>query len=122
TFDRVILYKESQEIFMSTSFIQVLVCLLTGIVITVILTAGCKVHAFFALLIACFVVGIGVQMPVSNIVESVKTGFGNIMRSLGLIIVLGTTLGVILENTGSTRVMAAFILRKTGEKHVVLAM
>ena len=30
------------------------------------------------------------------------------MKSLGLIIVLGTALGVLLEHTGSTRVMAAF--------------
>ena len=72
---------------------------------------------FFALLIACFVVGLGVQMPVAGIIDSVKDGFGNIMRSLGLIIVLGTTLGVILEHTGSTKVMAAFILKKVGEKH-----
>jgi GntP family gluconate:H+ symporter len=44
------------------------------------------------------------------------------MRSLGLIIVLGTTLGLILEHTGSTRVMAAFILKKVGEKNAALAM
>ena len=66
--------------------------------------------------------GLGVQMPVAGIIDSVKEGFGNIMRSLGLIIVLGTTLGIILEHTGSTKVMAAFILKKVGEKHAALAM
>ena len=107
---------------MATSFVQVIVCLLGGIAIIVILTARYRVHAFFALLIACFVVGIGVQMPVAGIIDSVKEGFGSIMKSLGLIIVLGTTLGVILEHTGSTKVMAAFILKKVGEKHAALAM
>ncbi len=107
---------------MATSFTHVLVCLLAGIFVIVILTARYRVHAFFALLIACFVVGLGVQMPVAGIIDFVKEGFGNIMRSLGLIIVLGTTLGVILEHTGSTQVMAAFILKKVGEKHAALAM
>jgi GntP family gluconate:H+ symporter len=107
---------------MATSFVQVLICLLAGIAVIVILTARYRIHAFFALLIACFVVGLGVQMPVAGIIDSVKEGFGHIMRSIGLIIVLGTALGVILEHTGSTKVMAAFILKKVGEKHAALAM
>jgi GntP family gluconate:H+ symporter len=44
------------------------------------------------------------------------------MRSLGFIIVLGTTLGVVLEYTGSTRVMANYILKKVGERRAPLAM
>jgi GntP family gluconate:H+ symporter len=107
---------------MATSFAQVLIFLLAGIAMIVILTARYRMHAFFALLIACFVVGLGVQMPLTTIIDSIKEGFGNIMRSLGLIIVLGTTLGIILEHTGSTRVMAAFILKKVGEKNAALAM
>ena len=86
------------------------------------LTAKFRVHAFFALLIACFITGIGVQLPVDNIITAVKDGFGNIMKSLGIIIVLGTTLGVLLEHTGSTKVMATAILKKTGERNAALAM
>jgi GntP family gluconate:H+ symporter len=107
---------------MTTSLVQILICLLTGISIIVVLTARFHVHAFFALLIACFVVGLGVQMPFADILETAKNGFGGIMKSLGFIIVLGTTLGVLLEHTGSTRVMAAFILKKVGEKNAALAM
>jgi len=61
-------------------------------------------------------------MPAANIISVIKDGFGHIMRSLGLIIVLGTALGIVLEHTGSTRVMAAFILKLCGEKHAPLAM
>ncbi len=107
---------------MTNSFLQVMICLLAGITVIVILTAKFRVHAFFALLIACFVVGLGVQMPVAGIIDSVKEGFGNIMKSLGFIIVLGTTLGVILEHTGSTKVMASFILKMVGERHAAMAM
>lgn len=107
---------------MATSLVQIFIFLLAGIAIIVILTAKYRIHAFFALLIACFVVGLGVQMPVVSILDAVKDGFGSIMKSLGLIIVLGTTLGIILEHTGSTKVMASFILKKVGEKNAALAM
>jgi gluconate:H+ symporter, GntP family len=107
---------------MTTSFAQVMIFLVAGIAIIVLLTAKYRIHAFFALLIACFVVGLGVQMPVANIITVTKQGFGHIMQSLGFIIVLGTTLGVVLEHTGSTRVMASFILKKVGERHAPLAM
>ncbi len=107
---------------MATSFLQVVICLLAGIGVIILLTAKFRVHAFFALMIACFLVGLGVQMPVSEIISTVKEGFGHIMRSLGFIIVLGTTLGALLEHTGSTRVMASFILKKTGERRAPLAM
>ncbi|HXR04781.1 MAG TPA: GntP family permease [Verrucomicrobiae bacterium] len=107
---------------MTISVFQLLVCLVAGVSIIVLLTARYRVHAFFALLIASFVVGLGAQLPVPDIINAVKDGFGNIMKSLGFIIVLGTALGILLEHTGSTRVMAAFILRKVGERHAVLAI
>jgi GntP family gluconate:H+ symporter len=56
------------------------------------------------------------------VINVTKDGFGNIMKSLGLIIVLGTTLGILLEHTGSTKVMASFILRITGERYAALGM
>ena len=107
---------------MTASFAQVMIFLALGIGIIILLTAVFRIHAFFALLIACFVVGLGVQMPVATIINVTKQGFGNIMQSLGFIIVLGTTLGVILEHTGSTRVMASWILKRIGEKRAPLAM
>ena len=107
---------------MTTSLAQVLLFLIAGIGVIVLLTARYRVHAFFALIIACFVVGLGVQMPVAEILRAARQGFGNIMQSLGLIIVLGTTLGVLLEHSGSTRVMADFILKKVGDRNAALAM
>jgi GntP family gluconate:H+ symporter len=107
---------------MTSSLPQVILALLAGIALIILLTTKFKVHAFFALILASFVVGLGVQIPTLQIVGLVKEGFGNIMKSLGLIIVLGTTLGVLLEYTGSTRVMAAYILKRVGDKHAAWAM
>jgi GntP family gluconate:H+ symporter len=106
----------------ATNFTQLIICLLAGIAAIVLLTVRWKLHAFFALMIACFIVGLGVQMPFVEIINEMKNGFGSIMRSLGFIIVLGTTLGVLLEHTGSTKVMATYILKIVGEKNASIAM
>ena len=107
---------------MTISLPGLLICLAAGVLVIILLTARYRFHAFFALLIASFVVGLGTHIPMPDLINAIKEGFGNIMKSLGLIIVLGTALGVVLEHTGSTRVMADFILRKTGERHATLAI
>lgn len=107
---------------MTISFTQEMIALFTGILVIILLTAKYHFHAFFALIIACFVTGLGVQLPPANLVGIIKDGFGNIMKSLGLIIVLGTTLGVLLEHTGSTRVMANYLLKKVGDKNAAFAL
>lgn len=107
---------------MTESFFQVLVFLLLGITVIILLTAKYRLHPFFALLIACFIVGLGVEMNVATILNTMKTGFGRIMQNLGLLIVMGTTLGVLLEHSGCTKVMANYVLKKTGEKRASLAM
>ena len=107
---------------MTTSFLQSFLFLLVGIAVIILFTAKYRIHAFFALLVACFIVGIGVQLPFTSILTAIKEGFGRIMQSLGFIIVLGTALGVLLEHSGSTRVMANFIIKQTGERKSPLAM
>jgi GntP family gluconate:H+ symporter len=107
---------------MDVTLVRILTSLIAGIAIIVLLTAKFRVHAFFALIIACFLVGLGVGMTFNDVLTTIKEGFGNILKSLGLLIVLGTTLGAILEHTGSTRVMANAILKIVGEKYAALAM
>ncbi|HMI02848.1 MAG TPA: GntP family permease [Pedobacter sp.] len=107
---------------MELSFIYTLLCLLVSIAVMIVLSAKYRVHAFFALMISCFIMGLGVQLSLTDIVGAIQSGFGNIMKSLGLIVILGTTLGVLLEYTGATKVMAAVILRKVGESNAAVSM
>ena len=107
---------------MQNSFTYLLIILVAGIALIVALTSKYKIHPFFALLLSGFFVGLGVGLPVLEVVTFLKDGFGKILSSLGLIIVLGTTLGIVLEYTGSTKVMASFILKKVGERNAPIAM
>lgn len=107
---------------MNASFLQVILFLIAGIASIVILTVRFKVHPFFALLIACFVTGLGVQLPFLEILTLVKNGFGETMSKLAIIIVLGTSIGVLLEKNGSTQVMANYILGLAGTKKASMAL
>jgi gluconate:H+ symporter, GntP family len=107
---------------MSASFLQVILCLLAAIAAIILLTVRFKFHPFFALLIACFVTGLGVELHVDQILVLIKNGFGDVMSKLSIIIVLGTTIGVLLEKNGSTQVMANFILKGVGQKRSSMAL
>ena len=107
---------------MTAALLQIVVSMLAGIIAIIVLTTRFQIPVFFSMLIACFITGLGVQMPLPELIQQSKTGFGNVMQSLGFIIVLGTVLGILLEHTGSTRVMAEYILKKLGEKRASLAI
>src|ERR1700744_525672 len=107
---------------MTNSLVYILVLLVVSIALIVILSTRYKVPAFFSLFLACLVVGLGIKLPLADVIGTIKDGFGNILKNIGLIIVLGTTLGLLLEYTGSTSVMASFLLKKLGKKYAPLAM
>lgn len=93
-----------------------------GVVLIVLLTAVFKVHPFLSLLLGAFFVGIVSGMPLLTVVESVNDGFGGLMKSIGIVIVAGTMIGVILEKSGAAYRMAEVVLRLIGEKRPQLAM
>ena len=77
----------------------VLIVILIGAIIFIIVsTSVLKLHPFLSLIIATFGVGIIVGMPLQQIIDVVNTGFGSLMRYIGLVIVFGTIIGTILES------------------------
>lgn len=107
---------------MDVSFSQAIASLLAGIAVIIVLTVRFRLHPFFALLISCFVTGLIIGLPILGILELIKKGMGDILSKLTLIIVLGTSIGVLLEKNGSTHVMANAILRWVGMKRSSLAL
>ena len=105
-----------------TSTYYLLILLVLAIALIVWLTAYKKVNAFIALLIAALGVGILGGLPLDALAATLKKGFGNTMEKIGLLIILGTILGVILEKTGATASMATFILKKVKEKNAPIAI
>lgn len=106
---------------MEITLVQVFFALAAGVTAIVALTVLGKLHPFFALLLACLVTGLIAGMMPLDILNLMKSGMGDILSKLTLIIVLGTALGILLEKNGSTRVMADSILALVGEKRAALA-
>ena len=107
---------------MQVPIFQFVIFLILGIGLIFLLSIKFRIPAFYSLMLACRVVGVGLEIPPAAIILAMKDGFGSIMKSLGFIIVLGTALGLLLAHTGSSRVMAGFILRIVGEKNAALGI
>lgn len=96
--------------------------LVAGIACIVWLTAYKKINAFVVLLLVALSIGILSGLSLDSIAATLKAGFGHTMEKIGLLILLGTMLGVILEKTGATTSMAAYILKKVDNKNAPAAI
>lgn len=101
---------------------MLLVVLLLAVAFIVISTAKWKLHPFIALLLAAYGTAFAVKMPSGLIATAINNGFGSLMTSIGLVIVMGTIIGSILEKSGAALKMADVVLRWVGEKRPALAM
>ena len=99
-----------------------LAALVISILFIIIGTAKLKIHPFLVLLLASYGVGLISGMPASEIVKVITSGFGDIMGYIGIVIILGTIIGVILEKSGAAIKLAELVVRVIGKKHPALAM
>lgn len=81
-----------------------------------------KMNPFFSMLSASILIGLLVKMELGALVQSITSGFGSVMSSLGIVIALGGLLGAFLAAAGATDSLANYMLDKVGEKKASLAM
>lgn len=102
---------------------MVLVLILIALIaFIVVCTSHFKLSPFITLLLAAFLAAFAYGIPLAEIDGIIRAGFGNIMGSIGLVIVLGTLIGVILERTGAAIVMAESIVRVLGKRFPTLTV
>jgi len=100
--------------------------LVIGIGLMIFLVSKTKVHTFIALLLAAAVTGlIGGMYPVdltladgtktTGLITSIQNGFGNTLKSTGIIIGLGVMMGGILEKSGGAEKMAYSFIQAVGK-------
>jgi gluconate:H+ symporter, GntP family len=96
--------------------------LFLSIAFIVLCTARFKLNPFIVLFVTALGVGLLAGLPLDKLVDTLKEGFGETMKKIGLVIILGTILGVILEKTSATMSMANYLLNKVGEKNAPAAI
>ena len=107
---------------------QMLLGLAVGIVLLIFMVLKTKIQAFLALIISTVVVGVIGGMPITTItikvdgvekpfgiVNSITSGFGGTLGSIGIIIGFGVMMGQIFEVTGAAKRMAYTFLRIFGK-------
>jgi gluconate:H+ symporter, GntP family len=121
---------------MSPAVIQlgpiILLLLLLSILFIVYATAKWKLHPFLSIISSTYLFALatnlvgslsGVEKPIiADIGKEIAGGFGGIITSIGLVIIFGTMIGKILENSGAAVKMAEVVLRILGDRHPALAM
>ncbi|ONI39648.1 gluconate permease [Candidatus Epulonipiscium fishelsonii] len=105
---------------------QMLLGLGIGIVVLVYLVLKTKIHAFLALILCTILVGVIGGMPLNTItlengtkfgiLNSITTGFGGTLGSIGIIIGFGVMMGQIFEVSGAAKRMAFTFIKLFGKK------
>ncbi|QYJ77733.1 GntP family permease [Shewanella acanthi] len=100
-----------------------LVLILIGVIaFIVIATSKFKLHPFLTLILAAFIAAFAYDLPSGDIAKTITTGFGNILGYIGLVIVLGTIIGIILEKSGAAITMADVVIKVLGKRFPTLTM
>ena len=105
---------------METFFLFALI--VVSVILMVLAISKLKLHPFIVMVVIALLVGLVWGIDPVTVVNTVKSGFGNIMTSIGIVILCGTIIGTILEKTGAALTMANFILKIVGKQHSVLAV
>ena len=110
---------------------RMMIGLLIGIVFLILVILKTKIHSFIALILCTVIVGLIGGMPMTNeviggktvsIVNSITSGFGGTLGSIGIIIGFGVIMGQIFEATGAAKRMAFTFLRLFGKNREEEAM
>ena len=93
-----------------------------AIVLLIVSISRWGVHPFLAIMGISLILAVGIGLPLDTIPATVGKGFSSIFTSIGIVIILGTLIGLILEKTGAAIRLADAIIRVIGEKHPQLAI
>ncbi len=98
-----------------------LIFIVVAIVLMIVAISKWKIHPFLAIMAASIVIACQTVDGV-KIVPTISAGFSSIMASIGLVIILGTIIGLILEKTGAAVQLANTIIKYLGKKYPQLAI
>ncbi|WP_042349891.1 GntP family permease [Bacillus massiliigorillae] len=95
---------------------MVAITLVVSILLLIFLSIKIKLHPFFALLSVALVYGLLSRLDLLEIMTIIKEAMGSAVVDLGLIVLIGTVTGGLLEASGATDVIAKKIVKITGPK------
>jgi GntP family gluconate:H+ symporter len=93
-----------------------------AIAVIVVLVAALKVHPFLALMVGALGLGLVAGEGPAKTIDSFKSGAGDTLGNVGIILALGTMLGALLAESGGADRIAQTVLSRTGTERIPWAM
>jgi H+/gluconate symporter-like permease len=104
------------------SDIAIIVNTAVAILAVVVLIVRFKFNPVVSLVVGSAYLGLATGLGVEKTIESIATGFGDIMAEVGLLIAFGVLMGAILQETGAIQRLVQTLLRVFGAKRMPYAM
>ncbi|QCU20933.1 permease DsdX [Bacillus altitudinis] len=101
---------------------MLLFIVIAAIVLLLILITVAKLNPFVSLIITSMLVGFATGMDLQEIIQSIKTGLGNTLSLLAIVLALGTMLGKMMAESGGAERIAQTLISRFGTKNVHWAM
>src|ERR1044071_6808133 len=93
-----------------------------SIALLLVLILVVKLHAFLALLLSSFAMGLAVGMPPDKVLKSIQTGFGEALGFIAIVVGLGAMIGRFLEHSGGGGALADWLLARLGDGRAAWAV
>lgn len=113
--------------------IPLLITFVIAIILMIFMISKLNIHPFLSILSISLVFGLIAGIPlvdqtledgtvVKGIASVIGEGFSGAFTSIGIVIILGTIIGSLLEQTGAAIKLADMVVNLIGEKRPSLAM
>ena len=101
---------------------QLIIAALAGIATIVVLIGWLKIHPFLSLMGGSAVMALAAGVHYPDLFKSFTAGLGSTLAGVGLLIILGSIIGVLLIGSGGADVIVDTIMDKTPVKRLPWAM
>ena len=101
---------------------EILIALIVIVVLMVIAASRYNFHPFLSLLLAGIAMGFVGGLNETEVTNTLMSGFGKTLGSIGIIIAFGTIIGSYLEKSGGAKTLANWALKLIGKNRSALAM
>jgi H+/gluconate symporter-like permease len=93
-----------------------------AIVAVVVMIVRFKFNPVVSLVVGSAYLGLATGLGVKKTIDSIMTGFGDIMAEVGLLIAFGVLMGAMLQRTGAIQRLVQALLRVFGAKRMPYAL
>lgn len=101
---------------------QLVVAALAGIATIIVLIGWLKIHPFLSLMAGSAVMALSAGVHYPDLFKSFSAGLGSTLSGVGLLIILGSIIGVLLISSGGADVIVDTIMDKTPVARLPWAM